>query len=260
MNEVSLAPHQPERLTRYRWAAEACAGADVLDAGCGAGAGAVLLAERAASVVGVDISPAALADARESHGDRAEFREGDLRHLPFGDDEFDVVTCFEALTQVEKPAAALDELRRVLRPAGLLLVSAPNREVYPPGNPLELSELAPDKLEELLAERFENVAVHPQQTYFASLLCDEKTLRVEGAETEIEVRTAKLLGGPVDSALYAVAAASDSELPPPPALLALGEDAAYEAQRRELAEWQQRAIEAEAATLALERQLRDLQS
>ncbi len=250
---------QPEREVRYRWTAGATAGKRVLDAACGAGHGTALLAPGAAAAVGVDFSPAAIGAARERYGDLAEFVEGDLRSLPFEDGGFDTVVCFEAIAHVAEPAAVLDELRRVLRPGGALLISSPNREAYPPGNPLHLSELNSGELADLLSQRFANVAVHRQQTYFASLLCDDATLAAHDGDAEVRARVTKLNGGPAGSELHAVAAASDGELPPPPAWLALGEDADYAAQRRALEEWQERAVEAEAKALALERELRSLE-
>lgn len=236
-----------ERQARYRWAAELFSGARVLDAACGAGEGTALLAARAGGVVGVDLSPAVLAVAADAHGDVAEFREGDLRALPFDPGEFDHAVCFEALAHVADPSRALDELRRVLRPGGALLVSAPNPSAYPPGNPLHLSEITPEQLERLLAARFDNVAVHRQQTRFATLL----------GEVAGEVRTDPL---PAGGELHAVAAASDGELPPSPASLVLGEAVDPIAQERLLAQWRERAIGAEAEVEALRRELRSRQS
>ena len=232
----------PERAVRYRWAAGAVAGGRVLDAGCGAGWGTALLA-REAEAVGVDLSPAAIAAARREHGEEAEFAEGDLGALPFGEAAFDAVVCFEALTHLADPAAALAELRRVLRPGGLLLASAPNPAAYPAGNPLELSRIEPAELEAMLGERFAKVAVHPQRACLASLLGEPPAEPVGDAPP----------GGPV---LYAVAAASDGPLPPAPALLATGEPLDPAGEARELAEWRERAVRAEARALALARELR----
>jgi len=256
--EEATAP-PPERLARYRWAGELARRRRVLDAACGAGWGTALLAERAGSAIGVDLSPVFVAQAQEAHGGVAEFLEGDLRELPFGDGEFDLAVCFEALTHVAEPERALDELRRVLREDGLLLVSAPNRLTYPPGNPLQLSELSPGELQEMLAGRFANVATYGQQTYFASLLGTGELLEGAGEDVEIDTRVGKLCAGPPGGELHTVAAASDGELPPPPAELALGEEVGYEAQRRSLEEWQLRAVEAEAEAEALRRELRSLQ-
>src|SRR3954447_8938331 len=68
---------EAEHLVRYLWAAGGVADRDVLDAGCGAGYGCALLAERgrARRCVGIDISEEAVAEARAAHGgdERVEF-------------------------------------------------------------------------------------------------------------------------------------------------------------------------------------------
>lgn len=253
-------PPNPERHARYCWAAELVVGGRVLDAACGAGWGTALLARRAGEAVGIDLSPPAIAEARREHGERAGFHEGDLCEMPFGDGEFDHVVCFEALAQVDETGRALDELRRVLRPRGTLLVSAPNGGVYPPGNPLHRSEIESVELEALLGARFARVAVHRQQSYHASLLGSTELLAHDDPTPPIEASIVKSVGGPQGSELHAVAVATDGELPAPPAWLALGELVDYEEQRAQLEEWRERAVKAEAQALAQARQLRELRS
>lgn len=247
----------PGRHARYLWAAELLQGSRVLDAACGRGEGTAVLAGHA-TAVGVDFSPAAILEARHAHGGVAEFREGDLVALPFADGEFDHAVCFEAIAHVRDPARTITELRRVMRPGGLLLISAPNREAHPPGNPLHLSPVSPGELGAMLRERFANVAVHRQQTYFASLLGDA-TLSFDDSDGAIEPEVRKLAGGPAGSELHAVAVATDGELPPPPAWLAIGEGLDLIQQRELLREWQERAVRAEARALALGKELRSLQ-
>jgi SAM-dependent methyltransferase len=48
-------------------------------------------------------------------------------HLPFADDTFDVVVSSEALEQIERPVRAIEEMARVLKPGGQLLLSVPSR-------------------------------------------------------------------------------------------------------------------------------------
>jgi len=247
----------PERHARYRWAAQVVAGGRVLDAACGTGGGTAMLAPTAGEAVGIDFSPAAIRDARRNHGEQAEFREGDLRDLPFDDVEFDHVVCFEAIAHVSEPEPVLDQLRRVLRPGGVLLISAPNSAVYPPGNPLHLSQIATERLESLLAARFERVAIHRQQTYFASLLGTAQMLGHDDPAQPINAQVAKLSGGAPGSELHAVAVASDGELPPPPAWIVLAEDVDHKRRQELLEEWQERAVRAEAKALSLSRELRD---
>jgi len=96
----------------------------ILDAGCGTG-GTTLELERFGHVVGVDLAWAALAPAR-GRGLR-ELARGTVETLPFADASFDVATSFEVLYHlgVASDTVALAELRRVLRPGGLLLLRLP---------------------------------------------------------------------------------------------------------------------------------------
>lgn len=99
-------------------------GLRVLDAGCGHGPLMRELGDRGATVSGFDLSPAMIAIARARLGQDADLRVADLAApLPYGADEFDLVTCSLALHYVEDWRPPLDELRRVIRPGGRLIVS-----------------------------------------------------------------------------------------------------------------------------------------
>jgi SAM-dependent methyltransferase len=97
---------------------------DVLDAGCGSG-GTTAWLGRWGRVSGIDLEPSALALAQE-RGLRRLLR-GSVERLPFADSRFDLVTCFDVLyhLRVGDDRAALAEIRRVLRPGGLVLVRVP---------------------------------------------------------------------------------------------------------------------------------------
>lgn len=99
-----------------------------LDLGCGTGELARLVARRypGARVVAADFTPAMLARARvESDGrrerPRLEFARANAMRLPFPDATFDVVTNAFLARNLSDLAAALGEMRRVLRPGGVLL-------------------------------------------------------------------------------------------------------------------------------------------
>ena len=77
------------------------------------------------------------------------------------------------IEHVAEPERVLDELRRVLRPSGLLVISTPNRDVFTPGNPHHLHELTPDELREALGSRFGSVALRRQHTWMASGVLDD---------------------------------------------------------------------------------------
>jgi len=106
--------------------------ARALDVGCGNGRHAELLAEHAASVVGVDLSRELLREAatraRERGFDEAvDLVHGDAAALPVADDAVGLATYVATLHHLSPRAArvgSLDELARVLAPGGAALVSA----------------------------------------------------------------------------------------------------------------------------------------
>jgi ArsR family transcriptional regulator len=98
----------------------------LLDLGTGTGRLLELFAPLYARAIGVDASPAMLAVAR-ANLDRAgltnaQVRLGDIQHLPFGRNSFDVVTIHQVLHYLGEPERAIAEAARVLRPGGRLLI------------------------------------------------------------------------------------------------------------------------------------------
>lgn len=102
-------------------------GLKVLDVGCGTGYSLRWLKERIGTeeAFGVDASHEAARLWRESRLDCAAVAS--IVSLPFGSDQFDLVTCFDVVYQLDEEAAfgALSELHRVLRPGGLLFIREP---------------------------------------------------------------------------------------------------------------------------------------
>ena len=106
------------------------AGDRLLDVGCGSGTISVGLAQVASHVTGVDLADAdeGFAGARAyvaEHGiDNVEFREGSIYELGFPDASFDICTLFSMMETLDDPLAGLAEVRRVLRPGGLVGASS----------------------------------------------------------------------------------------------------------------------------------------
>lgn len=97
----------------------------VLDVGCGTGEllVALSLAVPEARLSGVDVSPEMLEIARAKSGGDLDLREGRAEVLPFGDGACDVVVSSSAFHFFRRPAAALAEMRRVLRPGGGIVIT-----------------------------------------------------------------------------------------------------------------------------------------
>ena len=154
-----------EHLARYCCALPLARRRRVLDAGCGAGYGALLLREGGASlVVGVDNALEAIAYAREHYRVTGlHFLTGDCAALPFGTEQFDLVVAFEVIEHISDPVAFLHEVRRVLRRDGTLFLSTPNRrfsqEEREVPNPYHLKEYDEKEFQALLEAVFASVTL-----------------------------------------------------------------------------------------------------
>lgn len=100
-------------------------GCRVLDAGCGPGTITLGLAPKVApgQVIGIDTEDAQFRNAREQaqcEGLNVEFRKASVYELPFEDGFFDAIFSHALLEHLSDPAAAILELRRVLKPGGLI--------------------------------------------------------------------------------------------------------------------------------------------
>ena len=158
-----------EHRSRYRFASRFAEGRVVLDVACGSGFGSEMLADAGAHfVVAVDVSLEAAREARVAVGDRAGVFASDGTRLGLKSGSIDLVASFETLEHVEDQEVFLDEVRRVLAPGGLLVVSTPNALVTrpiegKPRNPFHTREFTPAELEDLLRPRFSNVELLGQR-------------------------------------------------------------------------------------------------
>ena len=94
----------------------------VLDVATGPGFLALLFAELAAEVLGVDLTPAMIARAEANRAARqithVHFQVGDAESLDFPESSFDICTCGSAFHHLTDPARVLAEMVRVVRPGG----------------------------------------------------------------------------------------------------------------------------------------------
>ncbi len=164
-----------EHYHRYLLARDFCRGRDVLDVASGEGYGSALLAQVARGVVGIEIDAAVVAAAAaEFSRPNLRFEQGDARALSLPDASVDVAVSFETLEHLAEQDLFLCELKRVLRPDGLLLISTPDRDAYSPigtaPNPYHVLELTRGEFEALLARHFAHAAVAAQRAIIGSVI------------------------------------------------------------------------------------------
>ena len=121
-------------LNRYLSAREFVAGKSVLDIACGEGYGSALLARWGAkSVVGVDISEPAIAKAKNAfETDTIKFFQssGEAVLDVLGEAKFDLIVSFETIEHVNEPRVFLENIKKLIAPNGIILISCPNDNWY----------------------------------------------------------------------------------------------------------------------------------
>jgi SAM-dependent methyltransferase/GT2 family glycosyltransferase len=209
-----------EHYHRYLFSLQFCAGQSVLDIASGEGYGSALIASVARQVTGVDISPQAVDHANRNYGSRnLSFRVGDVCAIPAADASFDVVVSFETIEHVTSHVEFLEEIRRVLKPGGILLMSSPNKDVYSAAgeaaNPFHLKELNAQEFQDLLISHFRHTAFLRQSSVQGSVVSPDAESRhswgIEGFRHLHDNLFESSAGLP--SAMYLIGVASDAHLP-----------------------------------------------
>ena len=100
----------------------------VLDLGCGPGEGCAQLAAAGAVAIGLDYSQGMIASARSEPSLIGRLVRGDAGRLPFADGSFDKLVCTNSFHHYPRHVAALREMRRVLKPGGVLGLVDPRKD------------------------------------------------------------------------------------------------------------------------------------
>ncbi len=96
---------------------------NILEVGCGAGH--VLQGVGVGHLYGIDLSPTMLARARKRLGDKVELKKCNGEHIDYPDNRFDKVICTEVLEHTIHPAKVIEEITRVSKPGGIVVLSIP---------------------------------------------------------------------------------------------------------------------------------------
>jgi SAM-dependent methyltransferase len=147
----------------YEEVASRSHGKRVLDLGCNNGWGTDFLSSVAASVTGIDVSAAAVADARRRFPN-GDFHLFDGLSLPFETGAFDLVASLQVIEHVPDTGPYLREIMRVLTPGGTAIFTTPNAAIrldpgMKPWNRFHVREYLAAELHDDLAREFSRVTV-----------------------------------------------------------------------------------------------------
>ena len=211
---------QLEHYHRYAVVRDLVAGKRVLDVACGEGYGSSMLAEVAVAVTGVDISSEAVLHAEATYvKPNLTYLEGSATALPFADASFEVVVSFETIEHLAGQAEMVSELRRVLRPEGILIISSPNRPVYSEEsgehNEFHVKELDFAEFDALLKVQFPAVRYLGQRMLMGSVIQPLSSGPDALRAWHMEAGTIQDGSGQMHDPVYflAICAASESLLP-----------------------------------------------
>lgn len=196
-----------EHLLRYNFCKQFVAGKTVIDIACGSGYGTQIIAEAGAQLAhGADISPETVEYATKTYAHaKSEYFVADGTDLPFGDHCYDVAVSFETIEHLEHYQKFIDELKRVLSPSGLLIISSPNKDLYPSGNDFHYEEFTEEEFLTMLQVQFKHVKLYYQNNFLLSSLFESSQSL---SSNKIDVASSIQSDG-----MYFVALCSDEPLP-----------------------------------------------
>jgi 2-polyprenyl-3-methyl-5-hydroxy-6-metoxy-1,4-benzoquinol methylase len=161
-----------EHLDRYRFASHLIMDwkdrpkkLKVLDAPCGVGYGAALLAEQTlGNVFGFDNDEQTILYARDRYGavPNLHFLTVDLDEYGIAENTYDVAVCFEGIEHVKDQVVVAKKLCQTVRHPGMIIVSTPRRGGPGAGSEFHTQELLRDELYELFWPHLTNIQMYGQ--------------------------------------------------------------------------------------------------
>jgi 2-polyprenyl-3-methyl-5-hydroxy-6-metoxy-1,4-benzoquinol methylase len=148
-----------QRLFKAYVVAENYVHGDVLEVGCGEGRGLELIIPKAKTFTAIDKIEPVIQKLQ------AKFPQGTFRSMnipPFGglaDNAYDSVVSFQVIEHIQDDATFLSEIKRVLKPGGIALLTTPNRKMSLSRNPWHIREYLPRELENLARKYFSDVSM-----------------------------------------------------------------------------------------------------
>lgn len=132
-------------------------GESILDIGCGDGALTYLICKKGALAYGIDSSELAIQLARQKHHERgtnAKLSVQSAYDIKFDSNFFNGVVCSDVIEHVAEPERLLEEIKRLLLPDGVAVISTPIRITEHPLDKMHINEWFEEEFRELILETF----------------------------------------------------------------------------------------------------------
>jgi len=160
-----------EHLHRYGIVMPFAQNKTVLDIACGEGYGSKLLSAKASKVYGVDIDPLAVQNATNKYqAPNLSFIQGSADKIPLADASVDTVVSFETIEHHDKHEEMLKEIKRVLKPDGILIMSSPEKTGDVSFNEFHVKELSRAEFIVLIKVHFKFAKFYSQKITFGSVI------------------------------------------------------------------------------------------
>jgi 2-polyprenyl-3-methyl-5-hydroxy-6-metoxy-1,4-benzoquinol methylase len=202
-------------LHRYAIAFDYIIDKEVVDIACGEGYGSFLMSKYAKNVTGIDIDEDTIINANSKYkNNNLSYLQGDVSKIPLQTSTIDVVVSFETIEHTTMHNEMMQEIKRVLKPDGLLIMSSPDKKNYSDkrgfNNQFHVKELYLEEFENLIKKYFKYDKMLFQRYFHGSMVFSEgnieKITEFRGDFDKIDEFDF------FDSMIFNIALASDDEI------------------------------------------------
>lgn len=146
-----------QRLLKAYYLAEGHVKGDILEIGCGEGRGIDLFHDKIKSYTGLDKIRSVIDTLQAKYSDYSFIQENIPPFSSLNDNSFDVIVSFQVIEHIKADQYFLEEIKRVLKPGGVALITTPNIKMTLTRNPWHVREYTAGQLTKLTSSIFDHV-------------------------------------------------------------------------------------------------------